>query len=164
MSVFENHDPDSLIGSVLDGRFRLETELSRVTASTTYSATDLLSQLTVVLRLFSAEFTIGNGVALLEQAAVMRQIDHPHIVRLTSFGRTAVKDTDRVYVVHEQLLGGSLQDMIDRNRLLTPSQALVVGVEVCRALDYAHKRGLAHHDLRPSVVMFGLEPESTIKN
>ena len=155
MSVFENHDPDSLIGSVLDGRFRLETELSRVTASTTYSATDLLSQLTVVLRLFSAEFTIGNGVALLEQAAVMRQIDHPHIVRLTSFGRTAVKETDRVYVVHEQLLGGSLQDMIDRNRLLTPSQALVVGVEVCRALDYAHKRGLAHHDLRPSVIMFG---------
>ncbi len=72
MSVFENHDPDSLIGSVLDGRFRLETELSRVTASTTYSATDLLSQLTVVLRLFSAEFSIGNGAALLEQAAVMR--------------------------------------------------------------------------------------------
>jgi serine/threonine-protein kinase len=45
--------------------------------------------------------------------------------------------------------------MIDRSRLLTPSQALVVGLEVCRALDYAHKRGLVHHDLRPSSIVFG---------
>jgi len=38
---------------------------------------------------------------------------------------------------------------------LTPSQALVVGLEVCRALDYAHKRGMSHHDLRPSSILFG---------
>jgi serine/threonine-protein kinase len=62
---------------------------------------------------------------------------------------------ERVYIVHERLTGGSLQDMIDRSRLLTPSQALVVGLEVCRALDYAHKRGLVHHDLRPSSIVFG---------
>jgi serine/threonine-protein kinase len=62
---------------------------------------------------------------------------------------------ERVYIVHERLTGGSLQDMIDRSRLLTPSQALVVGLEVCRALDYSHKRGLVHHDLRPSSIVFG---------
>jgi serine/threonine-protein kinase len=74
---------------------------------------------------------------------------------LTSFGRALIRGVERVYIVHERLTGGSLQDMIDRSRLLTPSQALVVGLEVCRALDYAHKRGLVHHDLRPSSIVFG---------
>jgi serine/threonine-protein kinase len=74
---------------------------------------------------------------------------------LTSFGRALIRGVERVYIVHERLTGGSLQDMIDRSRLLTPSQALVVGLEVCRALDYSHKRGLVHHDLRPSSIVFG---------
>jgi serine/threonine-protein kinase len=74
---------------------------------------------------------------------------------LTSFGRASIRGVERVYIVHERLTGGSLQDMIDRSRLLTPSQALVVGLEVCRALDYSHKRGLVHHDLRPSSIVFG---------
>jgi serine/threonine protein kinase len=60
---------------------------------------------------------------------------HPNVLRLTSFGRASIRGVERVYIVHERLTGGSLQDMIDRSRLLTPSQALVVGLEVCRALD-----------------------------
>jgi serine/threonine-protein kinase len=52
--------------------------------------------------------------------------------------------------------------MIDRSRLLSPSQALVVGLEVCRALDYAHKRGLVHHDLRPSSIVFGEDRKARV--
>ena len=155
MSVFENHDPESLIGSVVDGRFEIESEQSRSTSSTSYVALDQRSDALVILRLFSADATTQHGIEILEQSAIAFEMSHPNVVRLTSFGRASIRGVERVYIVHERLTGGSLQDMIDRSRLLTPSQALVVGLEVCRALDYAHKRGLVHHDLRPSSIVFG---------
>ena len=155
MSVFENHDPDFLIGTVVDGRFEIESEQSRSSLSTLFVALDQRSDASVILRLFSAEATIEHGAEILEQAAIAFEMSHPNVLRLTSFGRATIRGVERVYVVHERLTGGSLQDMIDRSRLLTPSQALVVGLEVCRALDYAHKRGMLHHDLRPSSIVFG---------
>ena len=155
MSVFENHDPESLIGTVVDGRFEIESEQSRSSSSTSYVAIDRQSDTAVNVRLFSAEATTQHGPDLLAEAALVSEISHPHVVRLTSFGRITINDVERIFTVQERPTGGSLQDMIDRNRLLTPSQALVVGLEVCRALDYAHKRGMLHHDLRPASIMFG---------
>ena len=162
MSVFENHDPDSLIGTVVDGRFEIESEQSRSSLSTLFVALDQRSDASVILRLFSAEATIEHGAEILEQAAIAFEMSHPNVLRLTSFGRATIRGVERVYVVHERLTGGSLQDMIDRSRLLTPSQALVVGLEVCRALDYAHKRGMLHHDLRPSSIVFGEDRKARV--
>ena len=162
MSVFENHDPDSLIGTVVDGRFEIESEQSRSSLSTLFVALDQRSDASVILRLFSAEATIEHGAEILEQAAIAFEMSHPNVLRLTSFGRSTIRGVERAYVVHERLTGGSLQDMIDRSRLLTPSQALVVGLEVCRALDYAHKRGMLHNDLRPSSIVFGEDRKARV--
>ncbi|MDA2967002.1 MAG: PASTA domain-containing protein [Actinomycetota bacterium] len=162
MSVFKNHDPDSLIGTVVDGRFEIDSEQSRSSLSTLFVALDQRSDASVILRLFSAEATIEHGAEILEQAAIAFEMSHPNVLRLTSFGRATIRGVERVYVVHERLTGGSLQDMIDRSRLLTPSQALVVGLEVCRALDYAHKRGMSHHDLRPSSIVFGEDRKARV--
>lgn len=162
MSVFENHDPESLIGTVVDGRFEIESEQSRSSSSTLYVALDQRSDALVMLRLFSAEASTEHGAEILEQSAIAFEMSHPNVLRLTSFGRAAVRGSERVYIVHERLTGGSLQDMIDRSRLLTPSQALVVGLEVCRALDYSHKRGLLHHDLRPSSIVFGEDRKARV--
>ncbi len=55
----------------------------------------------------------------------------------------------------EYLAGGSLRDLLDRGRTLEPSQALVVGLEACRALDLAHQRGIVHTEITPSKLVFG---------
>ncbi len=162
MSVFENNDPGSLIGSVIDGRFAVISEQSRSTSSNTYFATDERTGQEVVLRLFSAPATHNDGTAILRAAAAAAGLQHPHVLRPTVYGFADVEGEDRAYVVHERLPGGTLQDMIDRNRRLTPSQALVLGVEVCRALDFAHKRGFVHHDLRPSAILFGEDRKARV--
>ena len=155
MSVFENHDPESLIDTLVDGRFRLRTEISRSGSSTVFVAEDQRDGSEVAVRLFAADVSGRRGEALLDQARAAAEMSHPNVVRTTGFGRTTVAGASRVYVAQERLTGGTLQDMLDRGRLLTPSQALAVGVDVCRALDYAHKRGLTHFDLRPSAIVFG---------
>lgn len=164
MSFFENQDPESLVGSLIDNRFVLVSEQSRSTSSTAFFAVDQRTGQDVVVRIFSGTVSRSDGAALLNQAAAISQLSHPHIVPTVAYGRVEVRGENRVYVVQERLAGGTLADMLDRNRFLSPSQALVLGVEVCRALDYAHKRGLVHHDLRPSSIMFGEDRKARLSD
>jgi serine/threonine-protein kinase len=71
------------------------------------------------------------------------------------WGIARVGDMSTAYVVNEHLTGGSVRDMFDRGRRLTPSQALAVGLDVCRALDHAHRRGFVHTELSPAKIVFG---------
>ncbi|MGA0877789.1 MAG: PASTA domain-containing protein [Ilumatobacteraceae bacterium] len=162
MSFFENNDLDSLVGSLIDNRFVLVSEQSRSTSSTAYFAVDQRTGQDVVVRLFSGAASRADGTALLNQAAAVAQLSHPNLVPTVAYGRVEVRGENRVYVAQERLAGGTLADMLDRNRFLSPSQALVLGVEVCRALDYAHKRGFVHHDLRPSAIMFGEDRKARV--
>lgn len=91
----------------------------------------------------------------LSEAQIAASLDHPNLVRVEDWGVETVGDRSVVYLVVERLTGGTLQDIIDRGRLLSPSQAVVVGLDVCRGLDYAHRRGIVHHDIRPSAIVFG---------
>ena len=74
---------------------------------------------------------------------------------MLGWGETELDDESTLYWVVEYLGGGSLRDLFDRGRLLAPSQALVVGLEACRALEAAHGRGIIHTEITPSKLMFG---------
>ena len=87
MSVFENHDPESLIGSVVDGRFEIESEQSRSSTSTSYVAVDQRSDALVILRLFSAEASTQQGAEILEQAGYgVAEIDQLRALGVISEG------------------------------------------------------------------------------
>jgi serine/threonine protein kinase len=82
-------------------------------------------------------------------------LHHPNIAVAHSWGITDWNEHRVLFVVSEQLTGGSVRDMLDRGRLLTPSQALLVGLDVCKALDVLHRKGLVHGDIRPGTLVFG---------
>jgi len=147
-------DPDDLIGTLVAERFRLERLVSLSSSSSTFVSTDETVGGSAVIRLFTPDASATLGAEILEQAARVEAIEHPTITSVIAHGRWTSPAGEQVFVATARPGGGTLQDMIDRGRLLTPSQAVVVGVEVCRALDRAHRRGLVHHDLRPSAIMF----------
>ncbi len=91
-------------------------------------------------------------------AAEMRTISslsHPNIAAVHDWAEEVIGKRTTVYVVSEYLAGGSLRDLFDRGRHLEPSQALMIGLEACRGLDFAHRRGLVHTELTPSKLVFG---------
>ena len=85
----------------------------------------------------------------------MASISHPNLAAVYDWGEEQIGKRGTVYVVGEYLSGGSLRDLFDRGRHLTPSQALMVGLEACRGLDFAHRKGLVHTELTPSKLVFG---------
>lgn len=158
-------------GTVLGGRYELgqvrgESALS-VSGSSLFDATDLSSNETVSVRLTPLErlvnpslgsTTPADALAIFEQQAdVASSLRHPCIETVLDHGEATIDGERYVYLVAERLAGGSLREFLDRGRRLTPSQALIVGIDVCRALDAAAKQGITHGDLRPSRLIFGLD-------
>ena len=165
--------PESFLGTVLGGRYRLDTVRSDASAMGAtsglmqFDATDLSSnenlsvRLTPLQRLIDASLgatTMADALELFErQCEVAMSLSHPTIEKVLDHGEVTL-DGDRYgYAVAEVLAGGSLREFIDRGRRLSPSQALVVGIDACRALDAAARNGIVHGDLRPSRLVFGLD-------
>ncbi len=82
-------------------------------------------------------------------------LSHPNIAAVYDWGTADYDGDTTVFVVIEQLKGGSLRDLFDRGRRLSPSQALAVGLDACKALDHGHRRGFVHTELTPSKLVFG---------
>ena len=74
-----------------------------------------------------------------------------------SLRSTTGATTRSQFIVTEYLAGGSLRALLDSGELLSPGQALLVGLEAARALDYAHRRGFVHRDIKPANLLFGEE-------
>ncbi len=155
---------DLLLGRTIDGRFRLDRVVSQSSASTLYAGVDETSSTSVNLRLFTAEATRTSGGAIAERAEKVGALDHRSITSVVAVGTTDVDGSPRSYVASTRPAGGTLQDMLDRGRRLSPSQAVVVGVAICRALDRAHRAGLVHLDLRPSAIAFDNDREASLSD
>ena len=152
-----SNDPTELLGTVVADRFRLMHLVSEGANTTVFDALDDTSGRTVTVKLIRPE--VSSTSAFRERFDdTMRRVgslSHPNVAALYDWGTADVDGVSTAFVVVEQLTGGSLRDMFDRARQLSPSQALAVGLDACRALDYAHRRGFVHSELTPSKLVFG---------
>jgi beta-lactam-binding protein with PASTA domain/serine/threonine protein kinase len=150
-------DPASLVGSLVADRFRLSSLSSSGANTAIYVALDEETGRTVTLKLLRPRLAAAPSFrsAFDETMRGVAALSHPNIAAVYDWGLAAVGDTSTAYVVIEHLTGGSLRDLFDRGRRLSPSQALALGLDACRALDHAHRRGFAHTELTPSKLVFG---------
>ena len=160
-------EPETLLGTVLAGRYQIDNVRLRATGSTIFDATDITADEPLSVRVALLDSLVDTALGTTTQADALEiferhmetatSLRHPCIEAVRDHGEVTHEGERHVFVVTERLAGGSLQDLLDRNRRLTPSQALIVGIDVCRALDAAAKQGIIHGDLRPSRLVFGLD-------
>lgn len=148
---------EDLVGTTLASRFRILRLVSQGSTMALYDAADDNSGRVVTLKLIRPKLAAPPSFRELfdERMRAASTLSHANIAAVYDWGIAPVGDVSTAYVVVEQLTGGSLRDMFDRGRRLTPSQALAVGLDACRGLDYAHRRGLVHGELTPSKLVFG---------
>jgi len=140
------------VGRVLGGRYRLLTPIGTGASAQVFLAEDVTLRRQVAVKvlhpaLAEDESFLRRFRAEAQQAAAL---NHPNAMRVFDWGESA----DGPFLVLEHLAGGSLRDLLDAGGLLSPSQALLVGLEAARGLDYAHRRGLVHRDIKPANLLF----------
>jgi serine/threonine-protein kinase len=142
------------IGRVLGGRYRLIAPIGMGASAQVYLADDVRLRRRVALKMLHD--ALAGDVEFLRrfraEARAAAALSHPNVMAVYDWG-----DDGTAFIVTEYLAGGSLRALLDQGELLTPSQALAVGLEATRALDYAHRRGFVHRDIKPANLLFGEE-------
>ncbi len=140
-----------LVGTLLSGRYRLDAQVGTGGMSTVYRAFDTTLERTVAVKLMHRE--IASDSDQLErfrrEARAVAQFSHPHIVGVIDAG----EDDHRPYIVFEYVEGETLKDRIRRSGMLPVDEALAYAIEIARALDAAHSRGIVHRDIKPQNVL-----------
>ena len=147
----------SLIGRLLAGRYRIQQRRGMGAHGIVLDAWDVQLERLVAVKILLPQFAndVASEARFRLEAQVAASCTHPNLNAVFDWGVEEIDGAKVPYIVLEHLGGGSLRDMIDRGRLLTPSQALVVGLDACRGLDYLHRHGVMHRDLKPANLAFG---------
>src|SRR3954453_22439060 len=143
------------VGRVLGGRYRLRAALGSGASAQVFVADDAALERQVAVKLLHPALA-GDGSFLRRfqaEARAAAALTHPHIMAVYDWG----DDEDSPYLVCEYLAGGSLRALLDDGRRLSPSQALLVGLEAAHGLHYAHRRSIVHRDIKPGNLLFDTE-------
>ncbi len=144
------------VGRVLGDRYRLLAPLGTGGSANVFLAEDVRLRRRVAVKVLHA--ALADDEAFLRRFRLEAQsaagLNHPHIMRVFDWGEDGGEELAGPFLVLEYLGGGSLRDLLDRGRRLTPAQALLVGSEAARGLDHAHRRGLVHRDIKPANLLF----------
>ena len=144
------------IGRVLGGRYRLVAPIGRGASAQVYLADDVKLRRRVAVKMLH-DALAGDAEFLRRfraEARAAAALSHPNVMAVYDWS-DGTDDGETAFIVTEYLPGGSLRALLDSGALLTPSQALGVGLEAARALDYAHRRGFVHRDIKPANLLFG---------
>ncbi len=149
------NERDVMTGAVVAARYRLEAlRPGGADSSNVFDATDLVGggQVVVRLVLIGPESTDDDVEQFKRHLLAVSGSAHPVLVSPLDWGETTIGGQRHVFVVTERLAGTSLRELLDRSRRLSPSQAIVLALDLCRALVHLQTNGLAHGDIRPANV------------
>ncbi len=134
----------------LGSRYRVERALGRGGSATVYLAEDTRHHRNVAIKVLHPEVAAALGrERFLREIEVVARLAHPHIVPLHDSGAAG----DLLYYVMPYVDGETLRDRLRREGSLAPDEAVRITREIALGLEYAHRRGLVHRDVKPENVL-----------
>ena len=139
------------IATALADRYTVERELGRGGMATVYLAEEKKHGRKVAIKVLRAEITAALGTErFLREIGIAAQLAHPHIVPLIDSGEAG----GLLYYVQPHVPGGSLRERLVEDRQLPVKDALRIAQEVGAGLDFAHRKGFVHRDVKPENILF----------
>ncbi|MFI5257146.1 MAG: protein kinase [Gemmatimonadales bacterium] len=132
-------------------RYVIERELGHGGMATVYLAEERKHGRQVAIKVLHAELAATVSVErFLPEIGILSRLSHPHIVPLIDSGEA----DGTLYWVSPYVPGGSLRDRLERDRQIPLADAIAIAREVAMALDYAHRSGFVHRDVKPENILF----------
>jgi eukaryotic-like serine/threonine-protein kinase len=138
-------------GGSLSGRYETGERLGSGGMSNVYKATDLILERTVAVKILAEHLSDDERFVarFRREALAVAKLIHPNIVQVYDTG----VDEARHYIVMEYVSGRSGAQILQRHGPVGPEAAAEIGVQACAGLDYAHRRGIIHRDVKPGNLM-----------
>jgi serine/threonine-protein kinase len=138
-------------GGVISNRYELEGRLGSGGMSSVYKATDRVLERTVAVKVLAEHLSDDEKFVarFRREALAVAQLIHPNIVQVFDTG----VDSGRHYIVMEYVEGRSGAQLLQSSRRLTPEEAVEIGAQACAGLEFAHRQGIIHRDVKPGNLM-----------
>ena len=142
-------EQDRLLGRTLDGKVRLERLLGKGGTGRVYAGTQVSLGRRVAVKVMRPDLDAEDESSFedrfFREASLAGQLQHPNIVTVHDYGRTA----DGVCYIVMELLGGSDLKALMKQGPIPPARTLVIFEQIVRGLRVAHRAGLVHRDVKP---------------
>ena len=140
---------------LLGGRYELDGVVGRGGMAEVYRARDIRLDRIVAVKTLREDLARDQTfqARFRREAQSAASLNHPSIVAVYDTGEDMMGPTPVPYIVMEYVDGRTLRDLLRDDRRLLPERALEITDGVLRALDYSHRNGIVHRDIKPGNVM-----------
>src|SRR4051812_37262984 len=137
--------------TVISGRYQLGDRLGSGGMSTVYKAIDRVLERTVAVKVLAEHLSDDEKFVarFRREALAVAKLIHPNIVQVYDTG----VDEGRHYIVMEYVEGRSGAQLLQSRGRIKPEAAVEIGVQSCAGLEYAHRQGIIHRDVKPGNLM-----------
>ncbi|MEE2789223.1 MAG: protein kinase [Myxococcota bacterium] len=152
MSFTVEPEKDPVIGSVIDGKYRLEARLGRGGFGSVYRAKHVKTEGDLAVKLLHRDLMGDDAIVerFEREARHTHKLHHPNTVRLTDVGRT---DDGGLFIAMEFVQGRTLASVLHERGTLDLRRAIRITTQILKALGEAHENDLIHRDIKPDNVM-----------
>jgi eukaryotic-like serine/threonine-protein kinase len=143
------------------GRYRIERRLGAGGMSTVFRATDTVLERPVAIKLLAEHLAEDEAFVarFRREALAAARLQHPNIVQVFDSGRDP--QSDRHYIVMEYVDGPSCADLLRERKRLEVEETVNIVRDACHGLDYAHRAGVVHRDVKPGNLLVAEETGAT---
>ena len=140
---------------LLGGRYELDGVVGRGGMAEVYRARDIRLDRVVAVKTLRDDLARDQTfqARFRREAQSAASLNHPSIVAVYDTGEDGSSSSHVPYIVMEYVDGRTLRDLLRDDRRLLPERALEITDGVLRALDYSHRNGIVHRDIKPGNVM-----------
>lgn len=151
---------ESLLGRVIDGRYRVQSHIADGGMASVYLALDTRLDRDVALKVLRRDLAQDEGFAsrFRREARSAARLSHPNVVSVFDQG----EDDGHMFLAMEYVPGQTLREVMRAEGPLTPRAALDIMAPVLQALGAAHRAGIIHRDVKPENIILR-EDDGTVK-
>jgi len=133
------------------GRYQIDELVGEGAMARVFKAYDPKIDRVLAIKVLKAQLLADEEYRsrFLREAKGAGILSHPNIVTVFDVG----EEDSQPYIAMEWVAGPTLADLLKDGKTFTPQQVVDIGIQLVRALDYAHKRGIVHRDVKPGNVM-----------